>query len=291
MFWLVIALAGGFLVGWLTLVALRSIFNQPIFARENYRGKVLPTSVGLVLPVALLVTEGLLTLIGTSITSIEIAPSIQPETDTYRYLTLALVVGLGFLGLIDDLAGTGDIRGFRGHLTSMRNGILTTGGLKLLGGACIALVVCVSFGGQESLSPLYLLRDASLVALAANLGNLFDRAPGRLLKVSTISFVIVGAIASYQDNLIGPAIIFGASLSLLVGDLKERFMLGDTGSNVLGGVLGFSLVMSTPPSVRLIALFVVLTLNLVAERVSFSDVINRIPPLRALDQLGHKNPL
>ncbi|MGK2958748.1 MAG: hypothetical protein ACSLFB_10195 [Acidimicrobiales bacterium] len=291
MLWLVIALIGGSLIGWLTLAALRPIFNQPVFARENYSGKVLPTSVGLVLPVALIVAEGFLTLIGTFITSIEIAPSLTLGADSYRHLTLALVIGLGFLGLIDDLAGTSDIRGFRGHLTSMRDGVLTTGGLKLLGGACIAMVVCVFFAGSENLSPLYLLRDASLVALAANLGNLFDRAPGRVIKVSTLAFVIVGATVSYKNNLIGPAIVFGTSLSLLVGDLKERFMLGDAGSNVLGGALGFALVISTPPSLRLIALVVVFALNLAAERVSFSDVISRIAPLRALDQLGRKTPL
>lgn len=276
MFWLVIALVGGFLVGWLTLTALRPIFDQPIFARENYRGKVLSTSVGLVLPVALLVAEGLLTSIGAFTRLIEIEFSIK---------TLLLVVTLGFLGLIDDLAGTGDVRGFRGHLTSMRQGTLTTGGLKLLGGAGISLAICAGRG------PLQLLVDAALIALTANLGNLFDRAPGRVLKISTLAFVVIGAFARYPSVLIGPAIAFGASLSLLAGDLKERFMLGDAGSNVLGGVVGFAIVISTAANVRQIALLVVLALNMAAERVSFSNVINRIPPLRALDQLGRKTLL
>ncbi len=280
MFWLVIALVGGSLIGWLALVALRSIFNQPIFARENYRGKVLPTSVGLVLPVALIVAEGLLAPIGAFHEF-----SIELGTSSYREATLLLVVTLGFLGLIDDLAGTGDVRGFRGHLTSMRQGTLTTGGLKLLGGAAISLAICTGRG------PFQLLVDAALIALSANLGNLFDRAPGRVLKVSTLAFVVIGIFARYPSVLIGPAIVFGASLSLLRGDLKERFMLGDAGSNVLGGVVGFSLVMSTAANVHQIALFVVLALNVAAERVSFSNVINRIPPLRAIDQLGRKNQL
>ena len=34
-----------------------------------------------------------------------------------------------------------------------------------------------------------LLADAALVALAANLGNLLDRAPGRTIKVGLVAYV------------------------------------------------------------------------------------------------------
>ena len=36
-----------------------------------------------------------------------------------------------------------------------------------------------------------LLADGALVALAANLGNLLDRAPGRTTKVALVAFVVL----------------------------------------------------------------------------------------------------
>ena len=80
--------------------------------------------------------------------------------------------------------------------------------------------------------------------------------------------------------------IAGATLALLWPDLRERLMLGDTGANVLGATLGLSLVLTTAASTRTVVLVVVLALNLLSERVSFSRVIDRTPPLRALDRLG-----
>jgi hypothetical protein len=56
--------------------------------------------------------------------------------------------------------------------------------------------------------------DGALVAVAANLLNLFDLRPGRALKV--------GLLAAAAVDAPGPA---GAALALLPGDLRERTML------------------------------------------------------------------
>jgi UDP-GlcNAc:undecaprenyl-phosphate GlcNAc-1-phosphate transferase len=78
----------------------------------------------------------------------------------------------------------------------------------------------------------------------------------------------------------------GAVLGLLPEDLHERLMLGDTGANVLGGVLGLVVVLECDRTTRNIVLFVLIAFNLASEFVSFSAVIDRVPPLRWLDQLG-----
>lgn len=275
-----LAIMGGLISGAIALKMLRPVFALEIFTRENYRGKVLPTSVGLVIPIALLITEAVFALVASLSADLEI------RMDSYRLTTLVLAVVLGFLGVVDDLVGTSDIRGFRGHLNSLIHGQMTTGGLKMIGGGCIAIVVCAPFVQPGTLAPLHVMRDGALVGLTTNLANLFDRAPGRVLKFSTIAFVLIGAVATYRSFLVGPAIVFAVSLILISGDLKEQFMLGDAGANVLGGVIGFSLVIACPPWVRLVALVVVLGLNLAAERISFSEIINRFGPLRALDELG-----
>jgi hypothetical protein len=89
-------------------------------------------------------------------------------------------------------------------------------------------------------------------------------------------------------DLAGVALVMGAAAALLVPDLREDLMLGDVGANVVGGVLGLALVLSTAPAVRTVALVVVAALNLASEAISFSKVIDATPPLRALDRAGRR---
>jgi hypothetical protein len=143
-------------------------------------------------------------------------------------LTVTAVVGFALLGLVDDLAGSGlDGRGFRGHLRALASGRLTTGGMKLAGGVALGVVVCAPLGGR--IGPLVV--DAALVALAANVGNLFDRAPGRTTKVAILAALALALATGFDEELLGVAVVVGAALALLGADLGERLMLGDTGAN------------------------------------------------------------
>jgi hypothetical protein len=74
---------------------------------------------------------------------------------------------------------------------------------------------------------------------------------------------------------------------LLPGDVRERTMLGDAGANALGAVLGVALLQRLPAAgARRRALAAALALTAASEVVSYSRVIDAVPPLRALDQLG-----
>ena len=130
-----------------------------------------------------------------------------------------------------------------------------------------------------------LLRDAAVVALVANLANLFDRAPGRTIKFGLVCFVLLVAV-SRRSAMATPALALGASAALLPGDLAEEFMLGDAGSNVIGAALGFGIVVGISPTWRWVVLVVAVVANLASEVVSFSKVIDSIGPLRWLDRLG-----
>ena len=79
---------------------------------------------------------------------------------------------------------------------------------------------------------------------------------------------------------IGPVLI-GAAFTL-----RERAMLGDTGSNLIGAVAGVSLLETLGDPERLIALAVVAALNLYGEFRSITAAIDRVPLLRQLDSLG-----
>ncbi len=273
---LAIALAVGIVGGRCIWLACRPIFAAPALARTNWRGRALPTAAGLVLPLVVMsVAAGRAVLLALGVGASPPAP--VPLT------ILATVSGFALLGAVDDVAGTGDHRGFRGHLGALARGRMTTGSLKLIGGAALALALVGPLVGE---APLRLVADAALVALCANLANLFDRAPGRVIKVAAVAFAAIVAVAGVRARLEGVAVVMGASLGLLVDDLRERLMLGDTGANALGGVLGMGLVLAARPMVRTIALGVVVALNAAGEVVSFSRVIDAVGPLRAVDRAG-----
>jgi UDP-N-acetylmuramyl pentapeptide phosphotransferase/UDP-N-acetylglucosamine-1-phosphate transferase len=63
-------------------------------------------------------------------------------------------------------------------------------------------------------------------------------------------------------------------------------MLGDTGGNVVGAVLGLGVVLGRGETTRDTALVILVVLTILAEVVSFSGGIDRVPPLRASDRAG-----
>lgn len=275
----VVALALGLVAGWCAWRGLQGLLTDPTFARENHRGVTLPTAAGLAMVAAAIVVAG----------AVAVAEAAGWEA-TGRAgpggLVLATVTGLALLGLVDDLAGTGaDGRGFRGHLRALAQGRLTTGGLKLVGGGAVALAVCapVSGGGLALLAV-----DALVVALAANTANLFDRAPGRTLKVGSVAFAILALATGAPEALAGVSVVVGAALALAPADLGERLMLGDTGANALGGVLGLGVVLATAPATRLGVMATLIGLNVAGEVVSFSRIIDAVAPLRTLDRAGRR---
>lgn len=280
---LLAAMVVGYLAARLTWLATRPVFALPALARQNYRGRTLPTAAGIVLPLAAVLVEGGRAVAGS------FGLGDGPEMGGIRLLVLVAALGFGLLGLVDDLAGgeapSDQARGFRGHLGALREGRVTTGALKLLGGGVLALLVVAPVVGE---SPGRLLADAALVALCANLANLLDRAPGRTIKLSVLAFVGLALAAHRTSALSGTAVIVGAALGLFLDDLHERLMLGDAGSNVLGAVLGLAVVGACGPTARDVVLVAVAALNVAGEVVSFSRVIDAVPPLRAADRAGRR---
>ncbi|MCG5472110.1 hypothetical protein LADH09A_006145, partial [Micromonospora sp. LAH09] len=80
----------------------------------------------------------------------------------------------------------------------------------------------------------------------------------------------------------------GAAAGLLRDDLGEDVMLGDSGANALGALLGVALAARTGPLGRAGLLAVLAGLTAASEKVSFTSVIQRTPGLRELDALGRR---
>ena len=272
-----------FLVGLVTVRFLRivsgEILGSPALERTNYRGHRLATAGGLFIILSVLVIDAGRSVLG--------AIGVGPETGLTqaRLAVLLAVFGFGFLGLVDDVAAVGEDRGFKGHLRALREGRVTTGLLKLVAGAAVAVVIVATPGFKSGRT---LIVDAALIALAANLGNLLDRAPGRTIKFGLVAYVPIAIAIGTAPIGIAAAPVLGASLGLLPDDLRERLMLGDTGANVIGAVLGLAIVLGSRDSIRLVVMLVLLAVNVAAELVSFSRIIDAVPPLRWFDRLGSR---
>ena len=276
---IVLAIAVGFLAARYLVVAGHDMLRAPVLLRENYRKVLVPTAGGLVVVAAVLVVEAGRSVLGA------FHLGDPPGRNEARLLILFACFGFGLLGFADDLLGDASARGFAGHLGALVRGRLTTGALKVIGGAAIALVLAATPG---FVSGKRLIADAVLIALAANLANLLDRAPGRTIKWAFVAYVPLAIVAGGGEVAIALAPVMGAALGVLGDDLRERIMLGDTGANVIGGALGLAVVLDIGRGSRNVILVVLVVLNVVAELVSFSRVIDAVPPLRAFDRLGRR---
>jgi len=259
---------------------LADTFAQPLFGRTNVRGVQVPVGAGVIVA---FVAVG-------ALSAAAVAEAVLDwRIDGSLWLVALAALAFGLLGLFDDLAGDAADRGFAGHLRAAAAGRLTTGGLKLFGGGVVA-VGLAAMAHRGSDAEAMILVDGLLIALAANLGNLFDRAPGRVTKVALVAGVVLAAATLLDERLLGSAVVLGAAVGLLWPDLREQLMLGDAGANAIGAALGLGVVLTCSEPVRIVVLVVVLGLNALSEKVSFSAVIGRTAGLRDLDQLGRRPP-
>ena len=119
------------------------------------------------------------------------------------------------------------------------------------------------------------LSGAILVGLAANLLNQLDTKPGRALK----------AYLAASIPLRAPKLM---AVLLAPYDLREMVMLGDSGSNTLGAMLGFESVGRFTERQRWSAIAALAGLTLLGERRSLGALIERTPVVRELDGWGRQ---
>lgn len=236
-------------------------------------------------------------------------------------------LGGGLAGYIDDVdQGAHDggkvAKGLKGHLGALAHGQVTTGVIKIAGIGASALAASALVGSKAtsvSGKAADLALNTVLIAGTANLANLLDLRPGRALKATVLvaaplsyfscaaaktpawetSATASGAVAS--ETPAAPASASGASaqrllasglnaaaITALVEDLQETTMLGDTGANAAGALLGTSLAANDSWKLRLGTTLGVVGLILASEKVSFSKVIAANPALNWLDQLWRR---
>lgn len=273
--------------------ALRA-FSEAGWMRPNYRSKELPFPAGAVAVAAGIVTLGALAVAqhaglealsepfeGAYFNRSVGSPAYAGSGGEGPAPWLALFLGVAFLGLLDDVFD-GPPRGLRGHAKAILRGGFSTGALKAVGTLALAALVIEG----HDLPTWDSLLAIAVIVLATNMFNLLDLRPGRSVKVFVLlgSGLLIGTGDSEPLRIVGP--FAGALLVLGLYDLRERAMLGDTGSNLLGALAGVWIVTSLSTTSQLIAAAVLLALTIFGEFRSISKTIERVPPLRVLDSLG-----
>jgi UDP-GlcNAc:undecaprenyl-phosphate GlcNAc-1-phosphate transferase len=246
------------------LVAPGALRGLP--TRPNWMGRELPFPAGVIAAAASIVALGLLSA-GQDLFDQDLLG------DSAGALTV-LLVGVAFLGLVDDMF-SGASRGWRGHARAAARGELSTGALKALGTVALATAV---LAGQ----PDWVL-SVLVVAVATNLFNILDLRPGRSIKVFGLlaaGLVLAGEWQREVGLFAGPLLLVG------VYDLRMKAMLGDTGSNLIGALAGIWLVLALDAGGERIALAVMVAITVFGEVRSITRTIDATPPLRWLDNLG-----
>lgn len=258
---------------------------------------------------------------GASVASAAVASALSDQPRAALGGVVASLGG-GLAGYIDDVdQGAHDggkvAKGLKGHLGALAHGQVTTGVIKIAGIGASALAASALVGSKAtsvSGKAADLALNTVLIAGTANLANLLDLRPGRALKATVLvatplSYFSCAAAKTPASGASGAASatpaapasaspasaqrllasgLNAAAITALVEDLQETIMLGDTGANAAGALLGTSLAANDSWKLRLGTALGVVGLILASEKVSFSKVIAANPALNWLDQLWRR---
>ncbi|MGC4891174.1 hypothetical protein [Micromonospora sp. DT227] len=277
-----LTVGAGVLAARYALREVRTSPSAPALERTNFRGRTVTLAAGPALAVGA-ATAG----------------ALGAGSAPAGAAALLAGVGAGAVGLYDDVVGARPeqkaAKGFAGHLAALREGRVTAGLVKVAGVGAAGLGAAALLAADRRVAAhprrqragafgrgVDVLLGAGVVAGTANLVNLLDLRPGRALK----SGLLLGAPLSTGPHGGIAAGALGAAAGLLRDDLGERVMVGDSGANALGALLGVSLAARTGPLGRAGVLAVLAALTAASEKVSFTQVIHRTPGLRHLDELG-----
>jgi hypothetical protein len=283
-------LVAAFVALW-TSLTLRNIFHQPLLRRKNFLGEEVVSSAGLafigsaVLGWLLLCWRGFVD---------------WHEGGQLMFAAL----WFGSLGLLDDLAGDGVAKGWRGHLMALfRQKRITTGFIKLVGGGIGAIFLSAwlfSVNVPPSVPRLsvnwlsLLVFGTVLIAISANTLNLLDVRPSRALK-GFWALSLVGLLVSGGEGWWSLLPLLAGTVAYAPADFRRQAMMGDAGSNPLGACFGVWVLnhwMSPSSGIATVELWVLMAIfvafQVYAECRSLTEDIKRVPPLRWLDELGVK---
>ncbi len=234
--------------------------------RKNFRGDLIPAGFGIYV---------LLWMIPA------VAVWLTRTADKGIPVAYAIVLIYGILGFVDDKWGDRRYSGLKGHVKALLvDHTVTSGMIKAVGG----LAVGIAAGLVIERNILESLLVGVTIALMSNAFNLLDLRPGRAGAIFLLCAAVLIAVTS--PILAGLFLAVIPVLIIYIPDSQGRVMLGDAGSNLLGALLGLSLILAvTSLTARLAILVTLIALHIAAEKLSLTELIERNPVLRRLDGL------
>lgn len=262
------------LSAFLSLIAIPLIYNMLLTnncIELNYKKKQIPIGMGLVFVI-----------VQTFIILMVVLYSKTEESYIFLYIISILIIGI--VGIVDDLIGEKEVKGFKGHISSLIKMKLTTGGLKLVVGGIASIIVSLTI----SKNVIDFIINVLVVGLFTNLINLFDLRPGRAGKVFiflSIILILTTSLSRYNYIIIS---LLGILLVYMPYDLKAESMMGDIGSNVLGMTLGIFCAGTQFIWIKVLYLVLLIIIHIVSEYLSLTEIIEKNRILCYIDKLGRK---
>lgn len=269
------------LTGKAIMPGLESFLSGHGFVGSNFKHEVIPTGFGLFL-YSMLIVESIILLLWPD-TSSPYFSVVYPEWGPPLMLYLVWSGMIFWAGWVDDTKGNRTIKGFKGHIGSLlQDGLITTGLVKAGMAGLVALWSVIELGGTWYDRTIRFI----VIVLSTNAVNLLDLRPGRAIKgfyLGSIALFIWSDFLLFLPYWLPLAV---AALLVLPKDLGGRVMLGDTGANLLGFGLGFSLSVAAPNGVLMVMSLLLIALHWTAERSSLTAMIERNYVLNSIDQWG-----
>ncbi|SHJ64967.1 glycosyl transferase [Tepidibacter formicigenes] len=257
----------GFLGTLLIIPYFKSLLVESNIVRKNYKGDLIPVSIGIVFLPMLIVNSSIVRYF---------------YKDNQIYIFLFGIIAMAFIGIIDDLIGNRDVSGLKGHFKSLFKGRLTTGGFKALFGGFVALFVSMSISNNI----IDIIINTLLISLFTNLINLLDLRPGRAIKgYVLISLILLFTVSLYYQKIL-IILLLSNVLAYFKDDLKAKAMMGDVGSNVLGISIGIIVASNFSFIARSITLILLILIHIITEKYSLTKIIEKNKILNYIDMIG-----
>lgn len=270
--------------------ALTAHFQTPYFIdmfqrsnqlKKNFQGELIPQGIGILFVLCSLPWYALY------LVAAKLYLNTTADIPTVLLLYLAFLA-VSLLGFADDMLGSRNVSGLKGHFRALLSGQLTTGALKALGGLLVAFMISSLW--FDSLGEIIV--STLVLALFTNLLNLLDLRPGRAIKFYLCLLFILGLSSFFTGAhhwfaLMLPLI--GTVIGYFPFDLKACSMMGDAGSNVLGISVGMLAVSQLDYQGKLIVLVFLILIHWFTEKYSLSTIIANNRLLSLFDNLGRQN--
>lgn len=236
----------------------------------NFRHEAIPASYGIIL-------------LGYVLAGLAFLAAVFPHTLGLVIPVMITASSMCLLGFVDDIYGSREASGFRGHFTLLfQQGKVTTGAIKAIGGGITGVAMgCILFDGDS----LRWVLSALLIPLGANTLNLLDLRPGRACGAMLFALLMFSPFAFFNGSGLIITFIFCVTLAFAVWDGRAKAMMGDSGSNQLGAVLGIIVATQTPVLFQITIIAFMIGIQIYSEKHSISELIGQNPLLRKIDRI------